>query len=284
MQVAQDRDRDQAVEAQAVSVRMRVASRRSFAPRCAVLCVLAVLFATPAPARAGIRLAASACPGESGASSKARLNCDPSQDTMVQIFGTFDLDAPADSVVALDGTIDIVLEDSKELAPFWHLESGGCNANALAVFAARPKTGCAGESTLLCGARGGSCLGGISAVLAHPEDQPNRVRMLFTLARRSDAPVKIPALPSRHFVMELDLVMDRAAECTGCDAHATVEWTTLSLYSTSSKAAQGKPIARLTSKDPRSQARIDLNGSQKTGYMPSIDSRGGWARLQALYH
>jgi hypothetical protein len=245
---------------------------------------LALLLVAPSTARAGIRLATSACPGESGAGSKARLNCDPNQDAMVRIFGTLDLDAPADSVVALDGTIDIVLEDSKELPPFWHLETGGCNANAVALFAARPKTGCAGETPILCGARGGSCQGGISAVFAHPEDQPNRVRVLFTLARRSDAPVKLAALPSRHFVMELDLVTDRAGECVGCDAHATLEWTTLSLYSMSSRISGGKPIVKLTAKDPRSQARIDLNGSQKTGYLPSIDSRGGWARLQALYH
>jgi hypothetical protein len=202
---------------------------------------------------------------------------------MVQIFGTLDLDTPADSIVAVDGVIDIVLEDAKELPPFWHFESGGCNTNAIALFGARPKAGCAGETPILCGARGGSCQGGVTAVVAHPEDQPNRVRVLFTQARRSDAPVKLAAMPSRHFVMELDLVMDRGGECAGCDAHATLEWTSVSLYSTSSRGTRGKPLVQLTGKDARSQPRIELNGSQKTGFAPSIDSRGSWARLHALY-
>ena len=107
-------------------------------------------------------------------------------------------------------------------------------------------------------------MGGISAIVARPGDKQNRVQVSFAVARRSDNPVTLaPRTP--HFVFELDIVTDRARSCSGCNAHAVVQWTSATLFGPSDHSFSGHGSIVLTD----STARVDVNGSPTTGRGPS---------------
>ena len=113
--------------------------------------------------------------------------------------------------------------------------------------------------------------GGISAIVARPGDKQNRVQVSFAVARRSDNPVTLaPRTP--HFVFELDIVTDRARSCSGCNAHAVVQWTSATLFGPSDHSFSGHGSIVLTD----STARVDVNGARRPGEDPQTSARETW--------
>lgn len=108
-----------------------------------------VLPAFAAPARATVELAFLNLPGQPGATGGIELACSQ-PDSAYRLFVTFSTDEPMSDFVGLTADLWFAYVPSPSprppLSPFWHFETGGCNAGAVQVSVV-PPTGIAGAAS-----------------------------------------------------------------------------------------------------------------------------------------
>jgi len=244
-----------------------------------LLCAALALVAAPASA-SGLLMAWNACSGMALATSSQVFDCDPANEAVHSLYGTFFLDAATPGVVAMDGIIDLSFNGQSNVPAFWHYEGGGCNSTGLGLIDGRPAaTICstANAATTLCAAGGTACDGVITAYGVN-YGGPNRARLLFTLARASTDPASLAAT-TKYFAFEFDFYMIKAGDCAGCATPTSLAWNQAVLYNTAAVGGEGT-AAVLSSTDPGSSPSVCSNA-------PICDNvpvkNKTWGQLKSLY-
>jgi hypothetical protein len=207
--------------------------------------VLALTIAPVARARAlstpALTLAWSDCL-ESGGVTTVAFGCAANTITFT-LQPAFTLAATVDSVVAIEGVVD-VLSQSGTLPSWWELQPGGCRGNAL--LALEPVgSGCHD-------AWAGNGVSAIQAYRVSPETAaPDRARIVFTAS----------VLPSQKVTLQAGIAYDGPAlalgtqttvgtnACSGCSATACLVFNSVTL-----KRVPGATGADIVISDPASTA------------------------------
>ena len=79
-------------------------------------------------ARAGLDLTWQACPANGGTSN---INVDCCSNGYYDLVGTFQVPEPHDCLVEIVAVLDLQVEGSTVLTPFWRFETGGCNSGGV---------------------------------------------------------------------------------------------------------------------------------------------------------
>ena len=218
---------------------------------------IAGLMIVPLVAESGtLRLSWTGCPGTSAAVPGLTFDCDPQAHSTYWLLSSFGLEDTVRGVTSAEGTVDFALTTSGSVPPFWHFESGACNANQLQFRDARPAVACTGVSNTLCGIDGVSCGGLITSyVVGAGGGLPaNHARLHFTLPRGT-SPVTL-ASSLNHFGFGLVFSMDNSTSgvCSGCATTAAITWSEITFFD-----AANVPLKTLTASDPGSEATAFAN-------------------------
>jgi hypothetical protein len=188
--------------------------------------VLALLAALPQVASAGLDLTWNACNTSASGADNVVLNC--ATPTAAQLFANFQSPQAITQFVAMDIVVDL-RTGGGTLPPFWHFESGGCNATGLSLSVSKPTTQCPSATNATpWGPLGTEATSGISAINLG-QGGVDRERILIAIARPSTSPFSLSS-GQNYFGFELDLATDNAASCGGCTTPAVIGWSTAVLY------------------------------------------------------
>src|SRR4051812_32935261 len=101
------------------------------------LCAGMMLLSSAAMAQGnGLHMSWLNCPNVAGALPAEQFACDGAVAHLLN--GTFSVAASVPGVVAMDGIIDLLFNQSPDVPPFWQFQQGGCNESGLALSAAKP--------------------------------------------------------------------------------------------------------------------------------------------------
>jgi hypothetical protein len=214
----------------------------------------------PGARGAGLELTWNAC-GASGGDSTITFDC-AQTDSVARLIGCFKLPQRLPRFFAMDIVVDVRTE-TNQLPPFWHFENvTGCNNGGVTVSDRMPSSGCAGVANPW-GPGGRSADALITAYGAHHGDDLNHGRFLFTIARAASDTIDLEANKS-YFGFEIRFFNDGAKEsggkCVGCDAKASILWSTARLYSASPFAGGKEPPPVTLSGPGRFSDSVHLNG------------------------
>jgi len=219
------------------------------------------------------------CSGQVGSSPYTVFDCDPLLGSVYKLVGSFQVMSPFNDFVALDGSLDVVLDGKSSMTPFWHLEPGGCNDAGIGLDAARPAA-CGGPYQTPFGP-----LGSQAVLLQVTNYQPGREfgnygRLLFTVARSSDIPITLAPAPARYYGWSLSFFMDNAGSCAGCSDPASIRLNTLVLYNNHGGTDASGFL--MSAGAPGSQPCASINGGG-TACDPTPTRNKTWGQLKSLY-
>lgn len=245
----------------------------------------ALLWSNPVVAN-GLRLAWTACPSTTNATTAIAFDCDPNAGSVYDLIGTFSLTNPAPNIAAMDGIVDMRFEGETDVPPFWQFQAGGgCNESGLLLIDARPiaaATGCSAFANTLCAAGGTACDAFLTGYGVNYSG-PGTGRLLFTLARAASNPTTLAAEPTQFFGFDLQFMMDNAGTCAGCNTPTSIVWNMALLHTTDARNGDETVAAILSSTDPLSAPCANANGGTLAGCGQTPTRRGTWGSLKSLY-
>lgn len=211
----------------------------------ATLALLVLASASGAGARAltapALTLAWSDCLQGGGATTVA-FGCAANTVTFT-LQPAFTLAATVDSVVAIEGVVD-VLSQPGTLPPWWELQPGGCRGNAL-VALEPVGSGCSDPWA-------GNGVSAIQAYRVSPETSaPDRARIVFTASVLPSQKVTLlPGIPYNAPALALGTQTTVGTNaCSGCSATACLVFNSVTL-----KRVPGATGADIVISDPASTA------------------------------
>jgi hypothetical protein len=231
----------------------------------------------PTPLPGNLQITWGNCVGNPGSTPAAFFDCSPGSGAAYSLVGTFQLLDPIADFVAVDISMDLILDGQSSLSPFWHFEQGGCNDGGISIDDVRP-AGCVGFSTPW-GATGNQSLASITAYLPG-NPFANYGRILATVARSLNDPIAINGSPSRYFAFVLFFTMDNSGSCTGCDTPGSLRVNGMSMFTASSS---GGPSGQLLGgPQPGSVPCATFNGGGSACDVTPTKSLT-WGKLKSLY-
>jgi hypothetical protein len=262
-----------------------IADRLQKASRVLWILVLGVtVFA--APAESQLFLAWNACDGTPPSSTgNLDFDCTPNSGFIAELWGTYGLPAPM-SVGVIEGIVDFAFQGQTIVPPFWHFEAGGCNNYGLPFSYVRESaTSCATENSIdLCGPGDvPRCGGGLTNIIDGTQvpslGGPNRMRLLFFIARPFNDGVTLPAMPARIFGFHMAVTTQNTpgsggADCTGCETPTAIAWNQLRVSD-----GEGNLVLTLTSTTPGSTGTLPANGAT----VSVATNKRSWGQLKSLY-
>jgi hypothetical protein len=229
----------------------------------------------PTPTAGNLQITWNNCSGQAGSSPYTVFDCDPSLGTLYSLIGSFQVMSSFDDLIAADASFDIVLDGQGAMSPFWHFETGGCNAGGVSASTVRP-VDCGGYQTPW-GASGSQAQAFVTGYKAG-DTFANYGRLLMTVARPADSPVTLAGAPARYFGWALQFTMDNSGTCAGCADPASIRINSLALYNNHANSG-GYLIDR---GGPGSQPCASINNGG-TACDPTAAKTKTWGQLKSLY-
>jgi hypothetical protein len=188
--------------------------------------LLLALLASPQVASAGLDLTWNACNTSASGADNVTFDCSGTSGSFGRLFANFQTPTGVPSFLAMDAVLDV--RTSGTVPPFWHFETGGCNENGINLTDAKPATECPSATNATpWGPNGVDATSAITAVdFGHGGS--DRMRFLIGRARR-DVTLQ-PGGGQNYFGFELDIFVDNAPTCGGCETPAVIGWSSAVLY------------------------------------------------------
>jgi hypothetical protein len=228
----------------------------------------------PTPIAGNIQLNWNNCSGGAGASPYTVFDCDPNLGSIYSLVGTFQVMSPFANMIAMDASFDIILDGQTGMAPFWHFETGGCNALGLSIDDSKPV---ACTNYLTPWGSGGASSDALITAYQPGVSFGNYGRLLISVARSSDDPINLGGAPNKYFGWNLLFNMEGAGTCAGCNQAASVRVNAMRLYDQSAGAGN-----QIDQNGPGSQPCVSINGGS-TGCNPTPTTHHTWGQLKSLY-
>jgi hypothetical protein len=235
-----------------------------------LLVCAAWLAVVPSQATAGLDLSWSACNrGAPPGTGDLAFDCS-SPGTHAVLFANFQVPTGMSGFFALDAVIDLQTSGAA-LPPFWHFETGGCNATGLNVSDARPDAQCPSADNANPWGAGGVASDAFITAYGAGLGGANRARLLVTVARAASSPFALSALQN-YYGFHLDLAPDASGTCAGCGTPTGIGWTSATFYS----ANPTEPNIVVSGPGMRSNS-VTLNGGKAATIITSISPSQGFA-------
>ena len=174
---------------------------------------------TAGEARAGLDLTWQACPANGGTSN---INVDCSSNGYYDLVGTFQVPEPHDCLYDIFATLDLQVEGSAVLTPFWHFETGGCNSGGVVTSSGRD------ELQGRCSAPSPWDSNTTQGFFSGPSRYgPNRTRFFVVVVSRAFT-VDSLSVGQTYFAFHLRFRTSNATEsggaCLGCRDRVAIVW------------------------------------------------------------
>jgi len=237
---------------------------------CTVL--LLAVSASRAPAAQGLYLTWNECVGAASATADLGSAC-ASDGGSQSLFCAFQLDQPADSVVAIEITLD-VQHAAVSLPPWWRFDPGACRGELLHVnadFTARTDCddfwGAAATKdppvTYLPGVPGGL---------------PSRARIFVSIALPPDQPVRLEA-GRTYYAAEIEIPNAGTLACSGCTGGACLVLNSILIGRLT--GAPGGNLLLATPGNPGVWATWQGGTGASCAAVPTVHTT--WGRIKSLY-
>jgi len=187
---------------------------------------------------------------------------------------------------AMDVVLDLVWtkpsgnRQDQSLQPFWHFETGGCNATGVVLSADKSAsgdvTGGCGMFTTPWGAQGESAtFAAITVYVPDYWDQPGRGYLLASISRDSQSPFALQA-GTNYYAFHLNWNTAAGGTCLGCADQIVVVWESASLYT-----MDNQTITLLGRSAKTTENYASINGALLTDVVPV--QKTTWGRIKAQY-
>lgn len=214
--------------------------------------------------------------GEPFAAQNENFNCLSTSEYI--LYGTFRVPRGISEAIALEGTIDLTVESSSGLQPFWHFETDprfprGCNASGIEIKDAKGEFGGCAEYATPWGENGEQALAG-TYYIPYPEGAPNRGRLLVDVSRKAQEPVPLDSL-TNYYGFHLVFKMTNAQRCSGCNEPVVLVWNSAGILSPDGTTFEWSGY------DNGSCARINGASTSTCGATPVLNTT--WGRIKSIY-
>ena len=228
----------------------------------------------PTPIGGNLHINWNSCAGTSGSTPYVTFDCDPLAGSLFNLVGSFQLVNPLPGFLAMDVSLDFILDGQTSMAPFWHYESGGCNYGGVGIEDAFLAS-CVGYANPW--GPGGSAADAYITAYQPGRDYANYGRLLASVARPSDNPVNLAGNPTRYYGWTLGFAMDNAGTCAGCNLKASLRVNSVILYD---GAGGGGYLLDPSSFGSEPCVSVNDGGGACS---PTAVKKATWGQLKALY-
>jgi hypothetical protein len=218
--------------------------------------------------------------GEPAASNGKTFDC--STLNTYRLHGCFKTPVDLPDFFAMDVSMDLQQSAAGALIPFYHYESGGCNASGIALSVDKSTAGALGDGNACAnfespwGALGEQpAFAGITGY-AFDFGQPGRGRLLVSISRASDNPVALVA-NRNYYGFHLRLSTGNREACATCGAPAALVWNSAQLYSTTI------PVVTLSGPSAKGTAYCAWIGDAVSGCAATPVRNITWGKLKTMY-
>lgn len=239
----------------------------------------AVMALVAAPASAQLDLSWRNCVVQSTSEPAAQANESFSclgTNTTYLLHGSFRVSRRIPEAIQLEAYIDLRVESSATLEPFWHFETGpaGCNATGIETKDAKSESGgCAAYATPW--GEDGEHSGAGAFYTPYFQGAPNRGRLVVYVARSAADPVPLDSL-TNYYGFHLVFKMTNAQQCSGCNEPVVLVWNSARVGSPDGTFFEWSGYEKGTS-----CARINGASTSTCGATPLLNTT--WGRIKTLY-